>query len=81
MNLEAAKEIFRIGLNHFNSALEYFIIDGYVTEHVEMKKDISELYKWLIYFEENEARVVAMLNKRLELLEEFTKDLNKQAYS
>lgn len=42
-----------------------------------MKKDISELYKNLCYFDESDARVLAMLNRRLELLESYTIELNK----
>ena len=79
--IEAAKEIFKLSNNHFKTALEYFVIDGYVTEHIEMKKDISGLYKSLCYFETSDIRVLAMLNRRLELIESFTKEINKQSYS
>ena len=79
-DIEAAKEIFKIANNHFKIALEYFIIDGYVTEHIEMKKDISGLYKCLCYFENSDARILAMMNRRLELIEGFTKEINKQSY-
>lgn len=80
-DIEPAKEIFKIANNHFKVALEYFVIDGYVTEHIEMKKDISGLYKSLCYFEKSDARVMAMLSRRLELIEDFTKEINKQSYS
>lgn len=79
--IEAAKEIFKIAHSHLKTALEYFVIDGYVTEHIEMKKDISGLYKTLCYFEKSDPRVLAMLNRRLELIENFTKEINKQSYS
>jgi KIF-binding protein len=80
-NIETAKEVFKTANNHFKTALEYFVIDGYVTEHIEMKKDISGLYKSLCYFETSDVRVLAMLNRRLELIESFTKEINKQSYS
>jgi tetratricopeptide (TPR) repeat protein len=79
-DLEAAKELFKVANSHFKVALEYFVIDGYVTEHIEMKKDISALYKALCYFDSSDARVLAMLNRRLELIENFTKEINKQSY-
>jgi KIF-binding protein len=79
--IESAKEVFKIANGHFKTALEYFVIDGYVTEHIEMKKDVSALYKSLCYFESSDARVMAMLNRRLELIEGFTKEINKQSYS
>ncbi|CAG9330047.1 unnamed protein product [Blepharisma stoltei] len=80
-NLEEAKELFKLANTSLKQALEYFIIDGYVTEHIEMKRNISSLYKYLCYFDENEGRVIAMLQRRIEILEEYTKDLNRQAYS
>lgn len=80
-NIDSAKELFKTANNHFKVALEYFVIDGYVTEHIEMKKDISALYKGLCYFDKSDARVLAMLTRRLELVENFTKEINKQSYS
>lgn len=44
-SVDSAKELFKTANSHFKTALEYFVIDGYVTEHIEMKKDISALYK------------------------------------
>lgn len=44
-SVDSAKELFKTASNHFKTALEYFVIDGYVTEHIEMKKYISALYK------------------------------------
>lgn len=79
-DLESAKNMFRLAMAHFNKAFEYFVIDGYVTEHVEMKKDVSNLYKTLCFFEDNRGRIVAMLERRLECIEGFIKELNKQAY-
>lgn len=79
--IEAAKEVFKVANTHFKVALEYFVIDGYVTEHIEMKKDISGLYKCLCYFENSDARIFAMMTRRLELIENFTKEINKQSYS
>jgi hypothetical protein len=80
-DLESAKNVFRLAMPHFNKAFEYFVIDGYVTEHVEMKKDVSSLYKYLCFFEDNRGRIVAMMERRLECIEGYIKELNKQAYS
>jgi len=81
LDIEAAKELFKLSNAMFKSALEYFVIDGYVTEHIEMKRDISSLYRLLSYFEMDENRILAMAQRRLELIEGYTADLNKQAYS
>ncbi|CAG9318986.1 unnamed protein product [Blepharisma stoltei] len=81
LNIDSAKELFKLANTSFKHALDYFVIDGYVTEHIEMKRDISSLYRLLSYFEMDENRIIAMAQRRLELLEGYTRDINKQAYS
>ena len=81
LDLEAAKNTFKMSNYHFNEALKFFLIEGYVTEHIEMKRDISTLYRYLAYFEQDKRRVLAMVQRRLELVEPYTKELNSQAYS
>jgi hypothetical protein len=74
--IEAAKDLFRTGNGHLQKAMESFVIDGYVTEHLELKRDLSELLRLLVYFETNQGRVYAMLEKRLELLEPYVTEIN-----
>lgn len=81
LDLDSAKEVFKLANTSFKHALDYFVIDGYVTEHIEMKRDLSGLYRLLSYFELDESRILAMAQRRLELLEGYTRDINKQAYS
>ncbi len=56
--------------------MEVFVIDGYVTEHVELKRDVSEMLRTLVFFESNRTRVFAMLEKRLELVEPYLTEIN-----
>jgi tetratricopeptide (TPR) repeat protein len=78
--VEAAKDLFRRANAYLKEALEFFVIDGYVTEHVEMKRDLCRLYKFLSVFEPDNKRLLAMTNRRLELLEGYTQELNSTAY-
>lgn len=80
-DLNSAKELFKQTFNHLKVALEFFVIDGYVTEHIELKRDMSSLYKHLCVFEPSPVKVTAMMERRLELLEGFTREINKQAYA
>lgn len=80
-SFDTAKELFKQAFAHLKTALEFFVIDGYVTEHIEIKRDMSSLYKHLCVFEPAVGKVLAMLERRLELLEAFTRDINKQAYA
>jgi len=45
------------------------VLDGYVTEHIQLKQDISKLYKHLAMMETNAERVYAMQDRRRDLLE------------
>ena len=36
-SIEDAKTLFRLANTQFKRSLEYFVLDGYVTEHVQMK--------------------------------------------
>lgn len=80
-DLNSAKDLFKQAFSHLKTALEFFVIDGYVTEHIELKRDMSGLYKHLCVFEPSNVKVTAMLERRLEMLEGFTREINKQAYA
>ena len=60
--------------------MEYFVLDGYVTEHIQMKQDISKLYKQLSVMDPDKERVIAMQERRAELLEPILKEINPKAY-
>jgi hypothetical protein len=44
-DIEDAKSLFRLANTQFKRALDYFKLDGRVTEHVQMQQDVSKLYK------------------------------------
>ncbi len=46
-DIEDAKQIFRLANTQFKRSLDFFKLDGYVTEHVQMQQDVSRLYKHL----------------------------------
>ncbi|RNF12646.1 putative L-ribulokinase [Trypanosoma rangeli] len=77
---EEARECFKEANTWFNKALEYYLYDGSCTEHIEIVKDIAQLYAALIPFEANRSRVIAMHQRRVALLEPFPGDLNFNAY-
>ena len=79
-NLEDAKSIFRKGNTQLKRALEIFIMDGYVTEHIKINQTLSELYKYLIFFESDNARVFAMEDRRINILEPMVQAINHKVY-
>lgn len=51
-----------------------------MTEHVQIKQDISKLYKHLSQLEPEKDRFLAMQERRKELLEPILAELNPKAY-
>lgn len=56
------------------------MLDGYVTEHVDILFSQSKLYKSLCLIDESLERVAGMLEKRRDLLIPLYKELNPKAY-
>ena len=79
-SVEQAKILFRLANTQFKKALEFYLMDGYVTEHIEISRDISQLYKYLIEFETDNNRIVAMLERRINLLEPIVSTINHKVY-
>lgn len=79
-SIEDAKTLFRLANTQFKRSLEYFVLDGYVTENVQMKQDVSKLYKLLSSLESDKDRFLAMQERRRELLEPITKEINPKAF-
>ena len=79
-NFEDIKKIFRLANTQYKKALEFFVLDGYVTEHVNIQTDVSSLYKYLGYLEKDPSRNLNMLDRRRDILETIYKQLNPKAY-
>ena len=55
-------------------------MDGYVTDHIKITQTISQLYKYLIFFETDNARIFSMEDRRINLLEPIYKAINHKVY-
>ena len=75
-----AKTLFRLANTQFKKALEYYVLDGFVTEHVQIKQGISMCYKMLIKIEPGANRAIMMHKRRIESLEYLQKELNPNTY-
>ncbi len=79
-DIEQAKLLFRLANTQFKKAMDYFVLDGYVTEHVQLRQDVSKLYKQLAFMESNGDRNFAMQDRRRDLLEPILSEINAKAY-
>jgi hypothetical protein len=63
-NLEECKSLFRKANTQLKKAISVFVLDGYVTEHIEILFKISKLYFNLCKIDKSREKVCAMLEKR-----------------
>jgi len=75
-DLEKAKEFFRLANTQYKKALEYFVQENYFAEYVELRRGVSELYRILALIEPDPARLMAMLDRRREILESLSSQPN-----
>lgn len=75
-----ARDIFNRALPQFKAALEYFQLDGWVTEYVDIKMDVCNLYRCLAGFEADSHRRCAMHKQRIKQLEPLCGQLNEDVY-
>lgn len=80
LDFSEAKAVFLVGQNYVIQAKEYFLMDGYVTDHIEILQDHSSLYRNLIFFEEEAEARCKMHKRRIDMLEPICNDLNSQYY-
>lgn len=64
------------GLNFFNKAKDYYILDGFVTEHFEILQSISKLYGAAASFTKDQFVRIDLHKERLHLLEPLLMVLN-----
>nr|XP_008113404.1 PREDICTED: KIF1-binding protein [Anolis carolinensis] len=79
-DFKEAREVFLVGQNYVNDAKEFFQVDGYVTDHIEIVQDHSSLFKVLAFFEEDYERRCKMHKRRIDMLEPLYAGLNPQYY-
>uniref|UniRef100_A0A8C5Q995 KIF-binding protein n=1 Tax=Leptobrachium leishanense TaxID=445787 RepID=A0A8C5Q995_9ANUR len=80
LDFKEAREVFLIGQKYVNEAKEFFQLDGHVSDHVEVVRDHSALFKVLAFFEEDDERRCKMHKRRIDMLEPVCKELNPQYY-
>jgi hypothetical protein len=80
LDFDQARKIFLKAQSILNEAKEYFKLDGYVTDHCEIVRDLSDLYGALIFYEEDLERRCKMHKRRLDMLVPICDEINSQFY-
>lgn len=77
---EEVKTLFRMAMTEYKKGAEVYVLDGFVTENVNICKQMSGLYKALASLEPDAERRVAMELKRKELIDPLYKLINPKVY-
>ncbi|XP_056463854.1 KIF-binding protein-like [Gadus chalcogrammus] len=75
-----ARALFLVGQTYVTQAKEYFEMDGFVTDHIEILQDHSALFRALAFFEDDLERRCKMHKRRVDMLEPICNDLNGHYY-
>lgn len=80
LSLRQARVLFLEGQKWLNISKEFYVLDGHVSDHVEILQDMSQLYKLLSFFDEDFDRRCKMHKRRVDILSEVLVELNPQHY-
>lgn len=75
-----ARTVFLRGVARIEAAKKFYVLDGYVTDHVTLLQDHSKLYHHLALFETDLKRKLAMELRRLDMLTPLLKSLNRVSF-
>ena len=79
-NFKTALGVFRRSRAEFEKSLEFYVLDGYVTDHITVQQEISKLYHLVATFETSPKRIVAMENRRVALLSVLADEISPEHY-
>lgn len=76
----AARTLFKLSLEWFTRSSWFYILDGYVSDHIPIQQDISLLYKLLAVFDLDLSRQCKMHKRRIDLLTPIYSQLSVASY-
>jgi len=77
---EQAKDLFVKSMQCFNKAKKYYVLDGFVSDHMTILQDISSLYAAMIPFETDPDRICKLIRRRIDLIEPVVPQLSPQHF-
>eukprot|EP00058_Branchiostoma_floridae_P012335 XP_002597823.1 hypothetical protein BRAFLDRAFT_130184 [Branchiostoma floridae] len=79
-DFDQARAVFLVGQKYVNAAKEFYVLDGHVTDFVEITQDWSQLFRALSFFEQDFERRCKMHKRRADMLQSLLSELNQQHY-
>ncbi|XP_078576444.1 KIF-binding protein-like [Branchiostoma floridae x Branchiostoma japonicum] len=79
-DFDQARAVFLVGQKYVNAAKKFYVLDGHVTDFVEITQDWSQLFRALSFFEQDFERRCKMHKRRADMLQSLLSELNQQHY-
>ncbi|KAJ8036151.1 KIF1-binding protein-like [Holothuria leucospilota] len=79
-SFEEAREVFLAGQQFINESKAYYLFEGHVSDHIEIVKDHSQLFKILAQYETDLERQSKMHKRRIDMLTAILDELNPQFF-
>lgn len=80
LDFKDAKVVFLNVQKWLEKAKLFYTLKDQASDHVEIIQDMSQAYKYLSFFEENEDRQAKMHKRRIDLLEGVLEEINEKYY-
>jgi len=77
---DTAKAVFDKAREGIDDALDFYILDGFVTLHLKIKDKVSMIYDDLTFFENDNSRKCKMIKRKIALVENVVDELNPSAF-
>eukprot|EP01130_Rhizamoeba_saxonica_P015620 TRINITY_DN7055_c0_g1_i1.p1 TRINITY_DN7055_c0_g1~~TRINITY_DN7055_c0_g1_i1.p1 ORF type:complete len:783 (-),score=131.78 TRINITY_DN7055_c0_g1_i1:1132-3480(-) len=71
-----ADEYSKIGIDFLNRSIEYYVIEGFASTHIEILLDIIQIYNWMLDYEENNFKRCEYYLHCIDLIEPLIGQLN-----
>jgi len=75
-----ARPVFLNVCKWLDKAKLYYTFENHASDYVHIAQDISQAYKYLAFYEENEDRQARMHKRRIDTLEKIVQELNPRFY-
>ena len=79
-DFDEARAVFLPLQKWMNTAKEYYVMDGFAGDHIDIMTDYSNAWKHLAFFEPCLERQIKMQRRRIIVLEGLLNELNPKAY-
>lgn len=80
LDFEDARPVFLNVQKWLDKAKTYYTLDNHASDYARIVQDISQLYRYLLFYEVHEDRQAKMHKRRIDVLEAVIGELNPQYY-